>query len=138
MSIVDEKFEFGQVKISDDIVITMAGIATSSVKGVWVARTGVIEGITNLFSKNNYSKGIKVEINENMVVLDIYINVEYGNNINEIARNVQSAVKKEIESMTDLSVSTVNINVLNIALEKDKEKDKEISTEEADTNLETK
>ena len=71
----NETFEFGQVKISDDVVIIIAGIAASTVKGVNTTRTGVAEGITNLFSKNNYSKGIKVEINENTVVLDIFINV---------------------------------------------------------------
>ena len=73
----NEKFEFGQVKISDDVVIIIAGIAASQVKGVNTTRTGVTDGITNLFSKNNYSKGIKVDVNEDTVVVDIFINVEY-------------------------------------------------------------
>lgn len=121
----NETFEYGQVKISDDVVIIIAGIATSGVKGVNTTRTGVAEGISNLFSKNNYSKGIKVEINENTVVLDIFINVEYGYKINEVAREVQAAVKKEIETMTDLQIASVNVHVLNIIQEKDKDKDKE-------------
>ena len=125
MSIENESFENGQVKISDDVVMIIAGIATSSVKGVYSARTGVAEGITNLFSKNNYSKGIKVEINENTVVLDIYINVEYGCKINEVAREVQTTVKKEIETMTDLLVAGVNVHVQNIITEKEKDKEKE-------------
>ena len=104
----NEKFEFGQVKISDDVVIIIAGIAASQVKGVNTARTGVTDGITNLFSKNNYSKGIKVEVTEETVVLDIFINVEYGYKINEVAREVQLAIKKEIETMTDLQVAAVN------------------------------
>ncbi len=124
MSIENESFENGQVKISDDVVMIIAGIATSSVKGVYSARTGVAEGITNLFSKNNYSKGIKVEINENTVVLDIYINVEYGCKINEVAREVQTTVKKEIETMTDLLVAGVNVHVQNIITEKEKDKEK--------------
>ncbi len=126
----NEKFEFGQVKISDDVVIIIAGIAASTVKGVNTARTGVADGITNLFSKNNYSKGIKVEVNENTVVLDIFINVEYGYKINEVAKEVQMSVKKEIETMTDLQVAAVNVHVLNIVQDKevkDKDKDKEIS-----------
>jgi uncharacterized alkaline shock family protein YloU len=122
----NENLEFGQVKISDDVIIIIAGIATSGVKGVSTTRTGVAEGISNLFSKNNYSKGIKVEINENTVVLDIFINVEYGYKISEVAREVQSAVKKEIETMTDMHVAAVNVHVLNIIQEKDKDKDKEI------------
>ncbi|MDW5300324.1 MAG: Asp23/Gls24 family envelope stress response protein [Sedimentibacter sp.] len=121
----NETLEYGQVKISDDVVIIIAGIATSGVKGVSTTRTGVAEGISNLFSKNNYSKGIKVEINENIVVLDIFINVEYGYKINEVAKEVQAVVKKEIETMTDLEVTSVNVHVLNIIQEKDKDKDKE-------------
>jgi uncharacterized alkaline shock family protein YloU len=121
----NETFEFGQVKISDDVVIIIAGIAASGVKGVNTTRTGVADGITNLFSKNNYSKGIKVEINENTVVLDIFINVEYGYKINEVAREVQQAVKKEIETMTDLQVAAVNVHVLNIVQDKEKDKEKE-------------
>ena len=130
----NETFEFGQVKISDDVVIIIAGIAASTVKGVNTTRTGVAEGITNLFSKNNYSKGIKVEINENTVVLDIFINVEYGYKINEVAREVQMSVKKEIETMTDLQVAAVNVHVLNIV--QDKEKDKEKEKEPADITIE--
>lgn len=122
----NENLEFGQVKISDDVVIIIAGIATSGVKGVSATRTGVADGISNLFSKNNYSKGIKVEINENTVVLDIFINVEYGYKISEVAREVQAAVKKEIETMTDMDVAAVNVHVLNIIQEKEKDKEKEI------------
>ncbi|MGB4439322.1 MAG: Asp23/Gls24 family envelope stress response protein [Sedimentibacter sp.] len=128
----NETLEYGQVKISDDVVIIIAGIATSGVKGVSTTRTGVAEGISNLFSKNNYSKGIKVEINENIVVLDIFINVEYGYKINEVAREVQAAVKKEIETMTDLQVASVNVHVLNIIQEKEKEKDKDKDNTDSD------
>lgn len=120
----NENFEYGEVKISDDVVVIIAGIATSTVKGVYTARTGVADGITNLFSKNNYSKGIKVEKNEDTVVLDIFINVEYGCKINEVAKEVQTTVKKEIETMTDLTVAAVNVHVQNIITEKEKDKEK--------------
>lgn len=127
MSLENESFEFGQVKISDDVVMIIAGIATSSVKGVYTTRTGVAEGISNLFSKNNYSKGIKVEINENTVVIDIFINVEYGYKLNDVAKEVQSTVKKEIETMTDLTVAAVNVHILNIVQEKDKQEKEKLS-----------
>ena len=130
----NDNFENGLVKISDDVVIIIAGIATSTVKGVYTARTGVADGITNLFSKNNYSKGIKVEINENTVVLDIFINVEYGCKINEVAKQVQTTVKTEIETMTDLIVAAVNVHVQNIITEKEKDKDKEKIETEIITN----
>ncbi|HNZ82238.1 MAG TPA: Asp23/Gls24 family envelope stress response protein [Sedimentibacter sp.] len=131
----NEKFELGQVKISDDVVIIIAGIAASQVKGVNTARTGVTDGITNLFSKNNYAKGIKVEVTEETVVVDIFINVEYGYRINEVAKEVQLAIKKEIETMTDLQVAAVNVHVLNI-VDKEKDKDKIKDKEPVDIALE--
>ena len=131
----NEKFELGQVKISDDVVIIIAGIAASQVKGVNTARTGVTDGITNLFSKNNYAKGKKVEVTEETVVVDIFINVEYGYRINELAKEVQLAIKKEIETMTDLQVAAVNVHVLNI-VDKEKDKDKIKDKEPVDIALE--
>lgn len=132
----NDKFEFGQVKISDDVVIIIAGIAASQVKGVNTTRTGVTDGITNLFSKNNYSKGIKVDVNEDTVVVDIFINVEYGYKINEVAREVQLAIKKEIETMTDLKVAAVNVHVLNIVQEKIQEKVQEKEKDAANIAIE--
>lgn len=128
----NENLEFGQVKISDDVIIIIAGIATSGVKGVSTTRTGVADGISNLFSKNNYSKGIKVEINENTVILDIFINVEYGYKISDVAKEVQSAVKKEVETMTDMQVAAVNVHVLNIIQDKEKDRDKDREIIETD------
>ncbi|HBD63976.1 MAG TPA: Asp23/Gls24 family envelope stress response protein, partial [Clostridiales bacterium] len=58
-------------------------------------------------------------------VLEIFINVEYGYKISEVAREVQSAVKKEVETMTDMQVAAVNVHVLNIIQEKEKDKDKD-------------
>lgn len=118
---MSENFELGQVEIADDVIINLAGIATSTVKGASVARPGMAKGITNMFSKNNYSGGIKIEKNEDIVAVDINIDVVYGSNIKDIANEVQTAVKKEIEAMTSLNVSIVNVHVLNFIQEKGKD-----------------
>lgn len=118
MSEKNQVFENGQVKISDEVVTIIAGIATMEVKGIHSMHTGLVEGFSNLFSKNNYSKGVKVDINENKVTLDIFVNVVYGCKINQVAEEVQRTVKKEVETMTDLSVAVVNVHVQNIITEK--------------------
>lgn len=118
MSEKNEVFENGQVKISDEVVTIIAGIATTGVKGVHSMHTGIVEGFSNLFNKNNYSKGVKVEINENVITLDIFINVTYGCKINQVAEEIQKTVKKEVETMTDLTVAVVNVHVQNIITEK--------------------
>lgn len=128
--------EYGSVNISDDVLITMAGIATSTINGVSTVQTGVVGGITNLFSRKNYSKGIKIDVNDGNVVVDININVDYGLNINNLAREVQSAVKKEIESKTDFTVSVVNVHIVSFTHDDDdNENDKEKIVVNTDMNI---
>ena len=125
MSEKNEIYENGQVKISDEVITIIAGIATMEVNGVHSMHTGLVEGFSNLFNKNNYSKGVKVEKNENIVVLDVFINVTYGCKINKVAEEVQKTVKKEVETMTDLTVSAVNVHVQNIITEKTEKTEEE-------------
>ena len=68
--------------------------------------------------------------------MDIFINVEYGYRINQVAKEVQLAIKKEIETMTDLQVAAVNVHVLNIVQDKEKDKDKDKEKEPVDIALE--
>lgn len=137
MSENKEVFENGTVKISDEVVTIIAGIATMEVQGVHSMHTGIVEGFSNFFTKNNYSKGIKVEINNENVVLDIFINVNYGCKINKVAEEIQDTVKKEVETMTDLNVSQVNIHVQNIITEKSEKNDKNEKNDKTE-NIEEK
>ena len=118
-----ETFENGQVKISDDVIGIISGIAATEIDGVNSMHTGFVEGFSNLFNKNNYSKGIKVDINNDNVIIDIFINIDYGYKISKVAEEVQNKVKKEVETMTDLNVVKVNVNVQNIITEKEKPED---------------
>lgn len=126
MAVKKETFENGQVKISDDVIGIISGIAANEIDGVNSMHTGFVEGFSNLFNKNNYSKGIKVDINNENVIIDIFINIDYGYKISKVAEEVQKKVKKEVETMTDLKVVKVNVNVQNIITEKEKQKSEEV------------
>ncbi len=97
------------IKISEDVVSVIAGVAASEVPGV-CGRTGGL-GITEVFGKKNMSKGIKAEINDKEAKIDVNIIVEYGVRIPDIAFEIQNRVKKAVESMTGLKVLEVNIHV---------------------------
>lgn len=100
------------VKISDDVVSVIAGVAVSEVPGVAGMAGGFAGGITEVFSgKKNMAKGIKTEIEGNSVKLAINIIVEYGSRIPDVAFEIQNRVKKAIENMTGLKVEEVNVNV---------------------------
>ncbi len=99
------------LKISNDAVATYAGIAVSEVQGVY-SMSGGFAGITEALSgKKNFSKGIKVEVTEKSAKIDVNIVVEYGARIPDVAFEIQSIVKKSVESMTGLKVEEVNVHV---------------------------
>lgn len=117
----NEKIEIdtGIVKISDEVVGVIAGLAATEIKGIVGMSASLAGGITQILSgKKNLSKGVKVSVGENSAAIDLYVVVEYGVRIPEIAAQVQENVKKAVESMTGLTVSAVNIHVQNVIIPK--------------------
>lgn len=115
----DNKGEYGSVKISDDVVAIIAGVAATEIPGVAGMSGGITGGITEMLGMKNLSKGVKVELGNEEAAVDIYIIVEYGSNITEIGRKVQENVKSSIETMTDLNVVEVNVYIQGVNIQKD-------------------
>ena len=106
------KTENDGIKISDDVVAVIAGVAVSEVAGVSAMAGGFAGGISEVFSgKKNLAKVIKAQINENKAKIDVNIIVEYGTRIPDVAFEIQNRVKKAVESMTGLKVEEVNVHV---------------------------
>jgi len=122
--------DMGIVKISDEVVSVIAGIAASEVKGVVGMSASLVGGITEILSgKRNLSKGVKVTVGENSASIDIFLVVEYGVKITEVARLVQESVKKSVELMTGLNVSEVNIHIQNVIVPEPENTQEETVTE---------
>ena len=112
--------EIGNIKICVDVVSTIAGIAASEIKGVAGMYSSFANGIAEKFgAKKNQSKGVKVEMGEDAVTIDLYIVVRYGIKIPELAWEVQESVKNNVETMTGLEVAKVNIHIEGVSFEKD-------------------
>ncbi|MGI5891372.1 MAG: Asp23/Gls24 family envelope stress response protein [Bacillota bacterium] len=101
----------GTVKIANDVVATIAGLAAIEVEGVAGMSGGVVGGIVEMLGKKNMTKGVKVEVGTEKAELDIYIIVEFGVAIQKVAQEVQESVKTAVETMTGLQASAVNIHV---------------------------
>ncbi|GKX66153.1 Asp23/Gls24 family envelope stress response protein [Inconstantimicrobium mannanitabidum] len=109
----------GTVKISDEVISVIAGIAASEIKGVFEVSQGVASGITQIFTnKKNPSKAVKVEVEEDRATIEISVGVQYGINIPDVLAQVQENVKNTVEALTGLNVSAVNILVQSIVLPK--------------------
>ena len=116
------------IKISDDVVAVIAGVAVSEVQGVSGMAGGFAGGISEVFSgKKNLAKGIKADINENSAKIDVNIIVEYGSRIPDVAFEIQNRVKKAVESMTGLKVEEVNVHVQGVNTDTASENEEETS-----------
>ena len=119
------------IKISNDVVAVIAGVAVSEVRGVASMSGGFAGGISEVLSgKKNLSKGIKVDADEKEVKIDVNIIVEYGSRIPDVAFEIQNRVKKSVENMTGLKVAEVNVHVQGVKTERDN--DDELETEKED------
>ncbi len=107
----------GAVQVSNEVIGTIASIAATQVPGVAGMSGGVVDGITKLLTGTQTAKGVKVQLSEKDVLLDMSIIVNYGGCIPEIAWDVQDNVKKAIENMTGLRVIEVNVSVQGIHIE---------------------
>jgi uncharacterized alkaline shock family protein YloU len=101
----------GSIKIADEVVGTIAGLAATEIEGVAGMSGGIAGGITEMLGKKNLTKGVKVEVGEKETAVDLFIIVEYSARIPDVALRVQENVKRAIETMTGLVVVEVNIHV---------------------------
>ncbi|MGE5507108.1 MAG: Asp23/Gls24 family envelope stress response protein [Chitinophagales bacterium] len=107
----ESRTETGTIRIANEVVGIIAGLAATEVSGVAGMSGGLAGGITEILGRKNLSKGVKVEVGEKEAAIDLFIIVEYGMVIPEVAWKVQENVKRAIESMTGLSVIEVNVHV---------------------------
>jgi uncharacterized alkaline shock family protein YloU len=115
--------EYGQIKIADEVVAVIAGLAATEVSGVAGMSGGFAGGIVEMLGRKNLSKGVKVEVGEKEAAVDLFIIVEYGVKIPDVSWQIQESVKKAIELMTGLKVVEVNIHVQGVNIEKEGKKD---------------
>lgn len=107
---VEENKE-GQIRIADDVVAVIAGIAATDTEGIYAMSGGITEGLANRLMGKNIRKGVKVEVGTMETAIDLRVIVTYGSKIDEVCRQLQQNVRDAVESMTGLKVVEVNIQV---------------------------
>ena len=118
------------IKIADDVIAIIAGVAVSEVQGVAEMSGGFAGGISEVLSgKKNLSKGVKVESGDKETKIDVNIIVEYGSRIPDVAFEIQNKVKNVVENMTGLKVVEVNVHVQGVKIENMKNDKDEIEQE---------
>ncbi len=105
------------LSVSEEVVSTIVEKTVMSIPGIYDINGGIIDGITNMLASKRV-KGIKVDISEKSISIDVYLIVEYGVKIPDIAWDVQDKVKKTVEDMVGMTVEAVNIHIEGINFKK--------------------
>ena len=107
----------GSVRISEDVIASIAAIAASETEGVGNLYSGIGTNVAEFLGKKSLAKGVKVVFHGDLVEVEVSLLAQYGYNICEVSKNVQSAVRYSIQSMTGMRTSAVNINVGGVSFE---------------------
>lgn len=104
----------GEVKIADEVVAIIAGLAAMEVDGVSSMVGNATKELINKFGKKSLSKGVKVDVLEGIVTVSLAMNIKFGCSIKDVTEKVQEKVKAALENMTGLEVADVNIRVAGV------------------------
>jgi uncharacterized alkaline shock family protein YloU len=111
--------EVGDVRIADEVVAIIAGLAATEVEGVSSMAGNITNEIVSKLGMKNLSKGIMIEVVEDEVKVDVAINVAYGYEIPDVSTKVQDKVQSAIENMTGLKVNVVNVRIAGVDMASD-------------------
>lgn len=106
----------GEVKIADEVVAVIAGLAAMEVDGVASMAGSQAEDLASMFGVKSAARGVKVDVLEGIVTVVLKLNLKYGYNIKDTTTKVQEKVKAAIENMTGLDVADVNIRITGVEM----------------------
>ncbi|MDE5909080.1 MAG: Asp23/Gls24 family envelope stress response protein [Lachnospiraceae bacterium] len=118
--VLQEDEDLGTVKIADDVVAMIAGLAATEVDGVAAMAGNITNDLMSKMGVKNLAKGVKVEVFGKRVRAELALIIEYGYNIPAVSQRVQDKVKSTIESMTGLEVSDVDIRIAGVNMLREK------------------
>ena len=111
---IKEDENLGEVKIADEVVAIIAGLAAMEGDGVASMSGNATRELISKLGMKSLSKGVKVDVLEGIVTVSLKLNLKYGYNVMDICQKVQEKVKAAIENMTGLTVADVNIRIAGV------------------------
>ncbi|WP_058307486.1 Asp23/Gls24 family envelope stress response protein [Gracilibacillus massiliensis] len=114
---VGEYTPLGKVEIAPEVLEVIAGIATTEIPGVSSMRGNFATGVAERLGKKAHGKGIKVELSNDTVLIDVFIVVDYGHSVPNIAEKIQLNVRQAIENMTAIDIKEINVHVVGVHME---------------------
>jgi len=110
----------GRIEISPHAIATIAGDAVLRCYGVvGVANKSLIDGLADLLQPDRWVRGVEVQVREGRIVVDLYVIVQYGTRISEVAHGVMNSVKYALEQGLGMPIAAVNVHVQGLRVPND-------------------
>lgn len=122
---VGEGSTLGNVEIAPEVIEVIAGIAASEVSGVAQMRGNFATGVAERLGKVNHGKGVKVELAEDGIIIDIYVVMDYGISIPHTAQKIQDNARQALMNMTALEIKEINVHIVGVQMDP-KEEDNDL------------
>jgi uncharacterized alkaline shock family protein YloU len=107
----------GKIEIAPEVIEVIAGIAASEVEGVSQMRGNFATGVVERLGKKNHGKGVKVELAEEGIIIDVYCVMQFGISIPNVAQKIQDNIRQALLDMTALEADEVNVHIVGVQFE---------------------
>ncbi|NSL50387.1 Asp23/Gls24 family envelope stress response protein [Calidifontibacillus erzurumensis] len=126
IDMTEHSTSFGKVEIAPEVIEVIAGIASSEVEGVASMRGNFATGVAEKLGRKSHGKGIKVELGDEGIKIDVYVVMHFGVSIPEVARKIQDNIRQALFNMTALEANEINIHVVGVQFEQKAEEDQQL------------
>lgn len=113
---LSRKEKLGEVKIADEVVAMIAGLAATEVEGVDSMAGNITNELVGKLGMKNLNRGVKISVDDDHVSVELSLNMKYGYSIPDVSEKVQERVRTAIETMTGLTVLEVNIKIAGVSM----------------------
>ncbi|WAA10458.1 Asp23/Gls24 family envelope stress response protein [Fervidibacillus albus] len=110
----------GKIEIAPEVIEVIAGIAASEIDGVAMMRGNFTTGVAELLGKKTHGRGVRVDLSDNQIKIDVYCVLNFGVSIPKIAQKMQDNIYQALLNMTGLETDEINVHVVNMYIESSK------------------
>ena len=111
----------GKVEIAPEVIEVIASIAALEVEGVAQMRGNFASGVAEKLGKKLHNKGVKVELSEEGIKVEVYCVMNFGISIPQVAQQIQDNIRQTLINMTGLVAQEVNIHIVGVQFESAKQ-----------------
>ncbi|HSH25501.1 MAG TPA: Asp23/Gls24 family envelope stress response protein [Massilibacterium sp.] len=110
----ERKEKLGKIEIAPEVIEVITAIATEEVEGVYELKSSFTDDVAEKLGRKNYARGVKVEITDEGITIDILVTVDFGVPIPKVGASIQEHVRKQLDTMASLEPKSINVHITSV------------------------